>query len=156
MINKLRFTKWLYEKLIDDGFPWDKTGFVDVSSFSKKYTLHDSCWVGMFFDVGFEASATMAFQWDSFWLPEQLQKQTPTVDDWPYLFIRINNIEQITTKNFGTETDICRAIVGLEFEEIEKKYFLAIDDVFGGQITIEFRGSVFFLAYSSDGEILQI
>lgn len=59
------YPDWLYIKLIEDTLPWDKKSEHSLESFLKKYTLHDSYWVGAFHHVAFDKSVTLAFQWDS-------------------------------------------------------------------------------------------
>lgn len=45
----------------------------NLEEFLDKYTLHDSFWVGLFHHVAFDRSVTLAFQWDSVWLPQLIQ-----------------------------------------------------------------------------------
>ena len=97
-----------------------------MESFFKKYTLHDSYWVGIFSHVGFSQSVTIAIEWDFVWLPNEVKKNV-FVDSWPYLFIKLEGVS-----------------------------YFAVDDVFGGQVTIVFKGKQSILALNSDGSYFKI
>ena len=51
---------------------------------------------------------------------------------------------------------ISKAIAGCEIEQVEGKKFLVIDDVYGGQINIIYKGKEIFLALEKDRSILKI
>ncbi|MEH2281966.1 MAG: hypothetical protein V7K90_11675 [Nostoc sp.] len=74
----------------------------------------------------------------------------------PYIFIRLKLVEQISTANYIDIGNVSRIIGSCEFEEIEGKKFLAIDDVFGGQINIVYKGEETFLALEKNRSILNI
>lgn len=68
----------------------------------------------------------------------------------------MKKIEQFSTSNYGDIGGLPRSISGCELEEIDGKIFLAIDDVFGGQINIIYQGEETFLAMEKDNHILSI
>jgi hypothetical protein len=72
------------------------------------------------------------------------------------LFIQLKNIEQFSTSNYIDIDGSPRSISGCEFEKIDGKKFLAIDDVSGGQINIIYQGEETFLAMEKDKRILSI
>ncbi|EDN69722.1 hypothetical protein BGP_3093 [Beggiatoa sp. PS] len=145
---------WLYKALIEDTFPWDKSADLNFQTFNEKYTLHDSVWVGIFYDVAYEQSVILAFQWDAVWLPDELKESTSKIYDWPYLFIKLTNVESVSTANYEDIGGMSRAISGLEIEEIEGKKYLVIDDVYGGQIDIIYEGKESFLVMESNKKVL--
>jgi hypothetical protein len=147
---------WLYRELVEDYLPWEQGRKINFIEFNKKYTLHDSGWIGIFFNVAYEQTATLAIRWDNVWLPDEIAKSTSIVSDWPYLFIQLKNIEQFSTSNYDDIGSLPRSISDWEFEEIDGKKFLAIDDVFGGQINIIYQGEETFLAMEKDKHILSI
>ncbi|MCT7949762.1 hypothetical protein NG798_08175 [Ancylothrix sp. C2] len=148
------FPNWLYQGLVDELLPWHQGKQMSFRAFNQKYTLHDSYWIGIFYNVGYAQAVTLAIQWDACWLPQEIKANSSFVNDWPYLFIRILGVEQIDTANYVEIGRICRAIAGCEFEEVEGKNFLAIDDVFGGQINIIYTGTETFLALNGDKSCL--
>jgi hypothetical protein len=154
--DELDHPGWVYKELVEDYLPWEEGIKMSFTEFNQKYTLHDSGWIGIFFDVAYEQTATLAIQWDAVWLPDEIAKSTSIVSDWPYLFIKLKNIEQFSTSNYDDIGSLPRSIFGCELEEIDRKKFLAIDDVFGGQINIIYQGEETFLAMEKDKRILSI
>jgi hypothetical protein len=110
--------------------------------------------IGIFYNIGYEQAITLAIDWNSVWLPDEVKKSIPVGE--PYIFIRLTGVEQISTANYIDIGNISRIIGSCEFEEIEGKKFLAIDDVFGGQINIVYKGEETFLALEKNRRILNI
>jgi hypothetical protein len=154
--DELDHPDWVYKELVEDYLPWEQGRKTNFTEFNTKYTLHDSGWIGIFFNVAYEKTATLAIRWDAVWLPDEIAKSTFIVSDWPYLFIQLKNIEQFSTSNYEDIGSLPRSISGCEFEEIDGKKFLAIDDVFGGQINIIYQGEETFLAMEKDKQVLSI
>ncbi|MGF1733564.1 hypothetical protein [Photobacterium kasasachensis] len=150
------YPDWLYKKLIENDLPWHKKASLSLESFCEKYTLHDSFWVGVFHHVAFDQSVTIAFQWDSVWLPDDIKEGTSYFDDWPFLFFQLEGVKEVTTANFENLDGINRAIDGAEFLELDGEQHLAIDDVYGGQVNIVFTGKYSILALNPDGSMLKI
>jgi hypothetical protein len=154
--DELDHPDWVYKELVEDYLPWEQGRKINFIEFNKKYTLHDSGWIGIFFNIAYEQTATLAIRWDAVWLPDNIAKSTSIVSDWPYLFIQLKNIEQFSTSNYDDIGSLPRSISGCEFKEIDGKKFLEIDDVFGGQINIIYQGEETFLAMEKDKQILSI
>lgn len=154
--NDQLYPDWLYKKLIEDDLPWDKKSNYCLESFLEKYTLHDSLWVGVLHHLAFDRSVTLAFQWDSVWLPDEVKEGTSHVGDWPYLFIKIDNVREISKANFVDLDGINRSIGGSDCLSLEGVTHLAIDDVYGGQVNIVFKGKHSILALNPDGTELKI
>ena len=154
--DELDYPDWLYRELVEDYLPWEQGRKINFTEFNKKYTLHDSYWIGIFLNVAYDQTATLVIQWDAVWLPDEVAKSTSIVNDWPYLFIQLKKIEQFSTSNYGDIGGLPRSISDCEFEEIDGKKFLAIDDVFGGQTNIIYQGEEAFLAMEKDKCILSI
>ncbi|MEH1776221.1 MAG: hypothetical protein V7K64_18565 [Nostoc sp.] len=148
------YPSWLSQDIINNCLPWQSGKNMSFGDFNEQYTLHNSYWIGIFYNIGYEQAITLAIDWDSVWLPDEIKKSI-TVGE-PYLFIRLTGVEQISTANYIDIGNISRIIVGCEFEKIEGKKFLAIDDVFGGQINILCKGEETFLALEKNRRILNI
>jgi hypothetical protein len=129
---------------------------MSFNQFHEKYTLHDSHWIGIFYNVAYEQAVTLAILWDVVWLPEEIKKSTSIIDNLLYLVIRLTGVEQINTANYVDIGYVSRTIASSEFEELQGKKILAIDDVFGGQINIVYQGQEIFLAVGQDKSILTI
>jgi hypothetical protein len=147
---------WVYTSMIDGDLPWDKGVKTTFEYFKSKYTIHDSCWVGLFLDLNSENTVVIGIQWDSVWLPNEIAIGTSEVDEWPYLFIRIQGVEQISTWGYDTVKDIGRSLGNLEIESINDKQILAISDVFGGELQIVFSGDTHFVVLDKNKNLLSI
>lgn len=150
------YPDWLYRDLIEDTFPWDQGVAMSFDEFNRKYTLHDSYWIGAFFDVAYEQNVTLAIRWDAVWLPDEIKQSTSIVDDWPYLFVQLSEVEQLSPSCYTDVMGACRTISGYEMEEVDGKTILSIDDVYGGQVNIIYRGQVVFLALEKNKRRLEI
>lgn len=53
---------------------------MSFGNFNEQYTLHDSCWIGIFYNIGYEQAITLAIDWDSVWLPDEIKKVLPSVN----------------------------------------------------------------------------
>jgi len=148
------YPSWLSQELINNCLPWQEGKNMSFGNFNEQYTLHDSCWIGIFYNIGYEQAITLAIDWDSVWLPDEIKKSI--TDGEAYIFIRLTGIEQISMANYIEMGNISRIIGSCEFEKIEGKKFLAIDDVFGGQINIVYKGEETFLALDKNRRILNI
>ncbi len=85
--DALTHPDWVYQELVENYLPWQQGKKMSFQEFDRKYTLHDSYWLGIFFDVAYEKAATLAIQWDAVWLSDAVKERTSVVADWPYLFI---------------------------------------------------------------------
>jgi hypothetical protein len=148
---------WLFRRLIEHELPWDKKPDLNIETFLTKYTLHDSYLIGIFSHDYLEQRATLAFEWDPVWLPDEIAKSSPTLEGWLYLFIKIDKVDQISSSklNIG-DANSPRPIAGAWLEVIEGRKYLAIQDIYGGQVDIIFSGDVSFLAIEPNERILNI
>jgi hypothetical protein len=155
-LSDSRHPGWFYELLVEDSFPWSDGVTMSFEVFDQKYTLHDSYWIGAFLNIAYEPTVTLAVMWDAVWLPDMIKASTSIVDDWPYLLIQLSGVEEISPSQYGDVTGICRTISGHEVVGVDGKKVLAIDDVFGSQIYIVYRGKEVFLALEKDKHRLEI
>jgi hypothetical protein len=156
MLENHMHPNWLYKNLVEDNLPWDKKSGYRLDDFLNKYTLHDSIWIGIFHHLAYANYITLAFKWDSFWLPNEIIERSSQVADWPYLFVQLDKVIEVTTTNFSDIDGINRAIGSSETIQLEGVTQLAIDDVFGGQVTISFKGTPSILALTAKGSVLRI
>lgn len=147
---------WLYKNLVEDELPWDKKSNLDLEKFFEKYTLHDSFWIGIFHHVAFDKTVTLAFQWDSVWIPDEVKEGSSTAAEWPFLFVQLEGVKEVTKANFDDLSGINRALGGAEIMTLENDSHLAIDDVYGGQTNIVFNGKQSILALNPDSTLLKV
>lgn len=150
------YPSWLGNDLINDRLPWEKGLQLSFAEFSKKYTLHDSCWIGLFYDVGDLASAILAIHWDSAWLPDSIALSNSKVQEWPFLFIKIDKVKEISTSGYFKDDISHFSICNHQIESIDKQKLLVISSCMGGDLEITFLGETTFVALDRDRNILNI
>src|SRR5215216_2317656 len=100
MIEEEYYPKWLYEAIVEDFLPWESAQNFPYEEFAQKYTFHDSVWIGLFANVTYEDTAILSIIWDACWLPDEIAESTAEVRKYPFLFIKLEKIVQILTKNY--------------------------------------------------------
>lgn len=151
------YPDWLYEAIVEDLLPWESAKNYSYEEFSKIYTLHDSIWIGLFANITYEDEAILAIIWDSFWLPDEIAASTSAVIEYPFLFIKLEKITQILTRNYKDIGGIQRGISDSKFSTLEDdKNSLIITDHYGGEVEIVFRGAIKFLGLDREKKVLQI
>ena len=147
---------WLYGAVIRDTLPWGEGKGYSFQEFSEKYTLHDSIWVGVFYDVAYEDSAVLAIIWDAVWLPDELTQSTSAVGEWPLLFIKVGGASQVSASGYQDIGGIQRGIAGAEIVKVDGTDLLVVTDHYGGSVEISFTGNLMFLALDRDRRVLPI
>lgn len=147
---------WVYRSIVEDTLEWDKAIECSFREFSGKYTLHDSIWIGLFYDVAYENNVTLGFIWDAVWLPDDLARSSATISEWPLLFIKMENVSEITASGYKDVGGISRGIAGAAVEETDDKWRLAISDHYGGSVSISFSGRLKFLGLDVNRKVLPI
>lgn len=150
------YPKWLGQSLLLDDLPWDNATVYTVQVFLEKYTLHDSLWVNLIYDVANDNQVTLVIMWHAVWLPDEIAKSTALVDDWLLLFIKLENVRQVSTLGYEHVSNIHRGIGTAEIEEIEGRKIFVIHDHYGGSVEIVFDGASHFLALNAQKELLKI
>lgn len=146
---------WLFKGLCNNTLPWQASQSHDIEQFLKHYSLHDSYWTGLFYHFADKNAATQAFQRALFWQKQRPHREARRVREWPDLFIQLQEIQEISAAHF-TAYNCERAIASAEYIQLSDTHCLALDEVLGGQIQIQFSGSVCILAPARDGEPLQV
>jgi len=68
---------------------WKSAQSGSLIRFWEQYSLHDSSWIGAWFDPLHER-AVLAFHWDTFWTENRVPYPGNEVEHWPTLLIRLN------------------------------------------------------------------
>jgi hypothetical protein len=150
------YPSWLWQSLFEDNLPWHLAKDYTVQKFLKKYTLHDSIWITLTQDIAYENAAILVIRWDAVWLPDEIYQSTSIVKDWPILFVKVENVHQISFLGYKDVGNIARGIASAEIEEIDGKQVWVINDHYGGSIDIAFGGKTWFLGLDRGQEILKI
>jgi len=147
---------WLCGAVLRDTLPWGEGKEYSFRGFAEKYTLHDSVWVGVFYDVAYADSAVLVIIWDAVWLPDELARSTSVVGEWPLLFIKVGGASQVSASGYKDVGGLQRGIAGAEIEEVDGTNLLVITDHYGGSVEITFSGALQFLALDRDRRVLPI
>ena len=150
------YPSWLGNDLINDKLPWDKGLQTNFTEFCKKYTLHDSCWIGLFYDIGDLASVTLVINWDAVWLPNTIALSNSEVQEWPFLLIKIAKVKEVSTSNYFNDDYSNWSICDYQIESIDEQQLLVITSCTGGDVEITFSGDTTFLALDRDRNLLNI
>jgi hypothetical protein len=150
------YPPWLYESIIKNDLPWESANEWSFRQFSEKYTLHDSYWIGLFYDIAYDNNVILAIVWDSVWLPDEIAESTAVTDDWPVLFIKVQEVLQVSTSGYKDIGGIQRGIHHSETTEVGDKELFVISDHDGGVVELVFTGTVEFLALNRNKEVLAI
>jgi hypothetical protein len=126
----------LATQLIEGTLPWQRSTQLHIETFLRAYTLHDSYWIGMHVNCGWEDSVISVFKFDPVWNASVCK---PTfVTDWPILFMRFKCASLIGLLNFRTVGDINRGISGATVERIcDGEVTTRIDDHYGDSVSIQ-------------------
>jgi hypothetical protein len=151
-----QYPDWLYQSIIEDSLDWNEAEEYSFQEFSEKYTLHDSYWIGLFYDVAYENNLILAIVWDAVWLPDEIAQSTSIVAEWPFLFIKVEDVLQVSTSGYKDIGGISRGVATAEIENVDKKHLLVISDHYGGNVEISFAGKLKFLAMDRNREVLPI
>jgi hypothetical protein len=149
------FPAWQHTSIIEDSLPWESGKTYSYPEFKEKYTLHDSSWIGLFSSIRYENSAILALLWDAHWIPDEIFESTGMVTEWPFLFIKLESLVEIVTRNlapFDYPREIHHATL-VEFEDGLKTLVVTGD---GGDIEIGFRGKSVFLGLDREKQPLLI
>ncbi len=151
------YPNWVYESIIEDFLLWESAKIYSYEEFSKKYTLHDSIWIGLFSNITYEDSAILAIIWDSCWLPDEIAESTSEVVKYPFLFIKLENVTQILTRNYKDIGGIQRGISNSRFSLLDSgEQSLIVIDHYGGEVEAIFKGEIKFLGLNREKKILPI
>ena len=149
------YPDWLFEALIEDFLPWEIGKQYSFEEFASKYTFHDSSWIGLYLNLKYENSATIALIWDPYFLPDDTHEKAPMVQDWPFLFVRITSLMQVVTDGL-TSFDFPREVQSAESKVLGAAKQSLIFNCDGGQIKIDYSGDMTFLSLDRDKVPLSI
>ncbi len=150
------YPSWLGQALLTNDLPWNDAKTWTIQEFLSVYTLHDSYWVNLIYDVANDNEVTLVIMWDAVWLPDEIAKSTALVNDWPLLFIKLEGIRQVSTQGYEQVPNVHRGIAKTEIEETDRKKVFVIHDHFCGNVEIVFEGEAHFLALNTKREFLKI
>jgi hypothetical protein len=140
--------------LAQEALPWNEGEEWHIDEFLRTFTLHDSHWFGLQFDVAWDGSATAAIGFDPIW-NKIGEEATSTCAKWPTLFIRFPDTRQISKENYADIGGIQRGISEVTTKTTDGGLAeTVISDHYGGKVIIHHSPQVSTLCFSSQGGLV--
>src|SRR3977135_3228620 len=96
-------------RLVEDSLPWDRAVQFHIDAFLQAYTLHDSHWITLHANCGWEDAAIAVFSFDPIW-NQSVSTAISHCADWPTLFLRFRCVSRIQMTGFSDIGGIQRGI----------------------------------------------
>jgi len=142
--------------IAQEAIRWDEAQTFSMSDFLKRYTLHDSNWLGLHADTAWDGDATAIISFDPIW-NKTGTPATSWCPDWPVLLIRFPSVASVMLANYKDIGGIQRGIGSAETETMnDGAVITVIEDHYGGEVTITHRDPVEVLCFASTGERIQL
>ena len=139
-----------------DTLRWSDATQFHIDGFLRRYTLHDSNWLGIHVDCGWEDSVIAAIQFDPVW-NSSVCAPTSTVADWPLLFMRFACVSSIELSGFSDIGGLQRGISSVAVEEIsEEEVVTAISDHYGAAVSLRHFPLVDVIVTSPEGTLIRV
>lgn len=154
-----RYPSWVHNLLINNNLLWEKGLKSTFQEFGKTFTLHDSHWVELHYNVAYDDTAILVIDWDNVWLPNYLKQQLNPDVSLILLFIKLYQVKQISTSGYHQWKEsypIHRGISDYEIQIIDQHSLLVISDFYGGCVEIIFSGSTSFLSVTQEQHVLNL
>jgi len=140
--------------VIEDSLPWDRSIQPQIDAFLRKYTLHDSYWIGLHTNCGLEDSAVAVISFDPVW-NSSVSAPTSLVANWPLLFIRFNCVTAIRMHGFRDIGGTQRGISDVSVDHLsDEEAVTTIVDHYGAHVSLQHFPLIDALAMSNDGNVL--
>ncbi len=150
---------WISRRIINNDLPWHKAKKNSIYQFKENYSLLDSYWIGAFHNVAHDNSMTLAIQWDSYCLPNDLKRTLVNPEEWLYVFIRITKVKMASHFGFSNSErppeGVLRSISKLKLKAANKERLLSIRDAYGGKTKILFNGECNFLVLDEGQNMME-
>jgi hypothetical protein len=142
--------------IVDDSLPWDRSIQAHIDVFLKKYTLHDSYWIGLLTNCGLEDAAVAVISLDPVWNPS-VSPPTSLVANWPLLFLRFNCVSTIRLAGFRNIGGIQRGISDVSVDHpSDEETVTTILDHYGASVSVQHFPLINALAMSHNGDVLEL
>jgi hypothetical protein len=127
-----------------------------MADFLKRFTLHDSNWLGLHADTAWDGDVTAIISFDPIW-NKTGTPATSRCPEWPVLLIRFPAVSSVTFANYKDIGGVQRGIGSAETETISDGTVVTIiGDHYGGEVTITHRDPIRVLCFASTGERLTL
>lgn len=146
----------LATRLVEGSLPWGCATQLHIGTFCRLYTLHDSIWIGLYTNCGFDDATIAVIRFDPVW-NSSISRPTSLVADWPLLFLRFNCVSAIRFSGFVSNGGLQRGISGATFELVsDEEAVTMISDHHGASVSLQHFPLIDALAMSPNEGILAL
>jgi hypothetical protein len=146
----------LAHDIVSEALPWPKAETWDINYFLKVCSLHDSLWLGLHADTGWDGCATAVISLHPH-MNEQFIRPSSNSTEWPLLLIHlpaVSNIQIVGYKDIG---GIQRGIHHVETTpEPTGRSRTEIMDHYGGAVIVSHSSQIQTLCYDGTGSGLKL
>ena len=143
-------------QLAEDALPWDCSTQIHIETFLKRYTLHDSYWIGMQTGCAWGDAAIAVISFDPVW-NSSVSAPTSLVSQWPLLFLRFNCVNTMRLSGFRDNGGVQRGISHADVECVsEEEAVTVISDHYGASVSLQHFPLVDLLVMSAKGELIAL
>lgn len=143
-------------QIVEGALRWDQGTNVDIIRFLKRFTLHDSMWIGLYTECAWQDTSVAVIQLDPVW-NSSVSTPTSFVADWPLLFLRFSCISAIHLAGFSNIGGTQRGISGANAKFLSgEETMTEISDHYGGSVRLHHFPLIDALALSPEGLVLKL
>ncbi len=143
-------------QIVEEYLPWDRSTQMHIDTFLKRYTLHDSHWIGMQMGCAWGDVAVAVIRFDPVW-NSSVSAPTSLVAGWPLLFLRFNCVSTIRFSEFRDNGGVQRGISGATVESVsEEETVTVISDHYGASVSLQHFPVVDVLVMSATEDVVEL
>ena len=143
-------------QIVEEYLPWERSNQMHIDTFLKRYTLHDSYWIGMQMGCAWGDVAVAVIRFDPVW-NSSVSAPTSLVADWPLLFLRFNCVSTIRLSEFRDNGGVQRGISGATVSCVsEEEAVTVISDHYGASVSLQHFPLVDVLVMSANEDVVDL
>jgi hypothetical protein len=146
----------LAHRIIEANLPWERSMEVHIDNFLEQYTLHDSLWIGLFTDCGFEDTAIAVISFDPVW-NSSVSNPTSVCADWPLLLLRFKCVSAISLSGYSDIGGTQRGISSVNVEhKSDEEVRTVICDHYGASVALQHFPLIDALVFLADESVREL
>ncbi len=146
----------LARRIMEGDLPWERSMEAHIDSFLERYTLHDSNWIGLFTDCGYDDTAIAVISFDPVW-NSSVSHPTSVCADWPLLLLRFKCVSAICLSGYTNIEGIQRGISTVEVEhKSDEEVRTVICDHYGASVSLQHFPLVEALVFLADESVKEL
>jgi hypothetical protein len=153
------YPAWLGGDLVEETLPWEGALSTTLADFLEQYSMHDSCWIGLY--LGVNQEGVLLFRWDTNWTEGRVPFPGSHVADWPVLAVKLSGLgyTDVRLKDMGIAgarsglVDASGVVIDADNLELHQT---VIDDFSGGSAILIHEAGVKVLCFDRGRNELKI